>query len=34
VERELNDLHHTIEKAMARWEELEALKAELSALDY
>ena len=31
VERELNDLHLTIEKAMARWEELEALKAELSA---
>jgi ATP-binding cassette subfamily F protein uup len=31
VERELNELHHTIEKAMARWEELEALKAELSA---
>ena len=31
VERELNELHQTIEKAMARWEELEALKAELSA---
>jgi len=30
VERELNELHHTIEKTMARWEELEALKAELS----
>jgi ATP-binding cassette subfamily F protein uup len=30
VERELNELHHTLEKAMARWEELEALKAELS----
>jgi ATP-binding cassette subfamily F protein uup len=30
VERELNELHHTIEKAMARWEELESLKAELS----
>jgi len=31
VERELNQLHQTIEKTMARWEELEALKAELSA---
>jgi ATP-binding cassette subfamily F protein uup len=31
VERELNELHHTIEKTMARWEELEALKAELTA---
>ena len=31
VERELNELHQTIEKAMARWEELEALKVELSA---
>jgi len=30
VEQELNELHHTIEKTMARWEELEALKAELS----
>lgn len=30
VERELNDLHQTIEKTMARWEELEALKAELA----
>lgn len=29
VERELNELHQTIEKAMARWEELEALKAKL-----
>jgi ATP-binding cassette subfamily F protein uup len=31
VERELNELHRTIEKTMARWEELEALKAELTA---
>jgi hypothetical protein len=30
VEQELNQLHQTIEKTMARWEELEALKAELS----
>jgi len=30
VERELTELQHTIEKTMARWEELEALKAELS----
>ena len=30
VERELNQLHQTIEKTMARWEELEALKAEIS----
>lgn len=30
VEQELNELHHTIEKAMARWEELERLKAELA----
>ena len=30
VERELNELHQTIEKTMARWEELEALKAELT----
>jgi ATP-binding cassette subfamily F protein uup len=30
VERELNELHHTIEKSMARWEELEALRTELS----
>lgn len=29
VERELNELHHTIEKAMARWEELETLRSEL-----
>jgi ATP-binding cassette subfamily F protein uup len=31
VERELNELHQTIEKAMARWEELEALREELTA---
>lgn len=30
LERELNELHHIIEKNMARWEELESLKAELS----
>ena len=29
VERELNELHQTIEKTMARWEELEMLKSEL-----
>lgn len=29
VERELNELHHTIEKTMARWEELEKLRSEL-----
>jgi hypothetical protein len=31
VERELNQLHQTIEKTMARWEELEALRAELTS---
>ena len=30
VEQELHSLHHTIEKTMARWEELEKLKAELA----
>jgi len=30
VEQELNELHQTIEKTMARWEELERLKADLS----
>jgi len=31
IERELNELHQTIEQTMARWEELEALKAKLSS---
>ncbi len=31
VERELNELHHTIEKTMARWEELEKLRSELQS---
>jgi ATP-binding cassette subfamily F protein uup len=30
VEQELHQLHQTIEKTMARWEELEALRAELA----
>ena len=30
VERELNELHQTIEKTMARWEELEKLKEEFA----
>jgi ATP-binding cassette subfamily F protein uup len=29
VEQELHSLHHTIEKTMARWEELEKLRSEL-----
>ena len=29
VEKELHQLHHTLEKTMARWEELEALRLEL-----
>ncbi|MEI6081222.1 MAG: ATP-binding cassette domain-containing protein [Verrucomicrobiota bacterium] len=31
VEQELHQLHQTIEKTMARWEELEALRAELTS---
>ncbi len=31
VERELNELHHTIENTMARWEELEKLRSELQS---
>jgi ATP-binding cassette subfamily F protein uup len=31
VERELHQLHQTIEKTMARWEELEALRSQLQS---
>ena len=31
LEQELNELHHTIEKSMARWVELDAIKTKLSS---
>jgi ATP-binding cassette subfamily F protein uup len=31
IEKELNEIHHTIEQEMARWEELEKLKLDLSS---
>jgi ATP-binding cassette subfamily F protein uup len=30
LEKELNEIHHTIETSLARWEELEKLRAELA----
>ena len=31
LEKELNDIHHTIETSMARWEELEKLRVQLAS---